>query len=51
MQYCVTDQFKVGYSYDQGFNRIGVVGGGSHEIMLVYNFNIFKSKMLSPRYL
>ncbi len=51
MQYSVTDKFKVGYSYDQGFNRIGVVGGGSHEIMLAYNFTIFKSKMLSPRYL
>jgi len=51
VQYNVTEQFKVGYSYDYGFNRIGIVGRGSHEIMLGYNFNIFKSKMLSPRYL
>jgi type IX secretion system PorP/SprF family membrane protein len=51
IQYAVTEKFKLGYSYDQGFNRIGVVGGGSHEIMLGYNFNIYKSKMLSPRYL
>lgn len=50
-QYSVTDQFKVGYSYDMGLNRIGTLGGGSHEIMLGYNFNIYKSKMLSPRYL
>lgn len=50
-QYAVTDQLRIGYSYDQGFNRIGVAGGGSHEIMIGYNFNIFKSKMLSPRYL
>lgn len=50
-QYAVNDQLKVGYSYDQGFNRIGIVGGGSHEIMIGYNFNIFKSKMVSPRYL
>jgi len=50
-QYSVTDQLKVGYSYDLGFNRIGIVGRGSHELMIGYNFNIFKSKMLSPRYL
>jgi type IX secretion system PorP/SprF family membrane protein len=50
-QYNVNDNFKVGYSFDQGFNRIGVVGQSSHEIMLGYNFSIYKSKMLSPRYL
>jgi len=50
-QYSVTEQLKIGYSYDRGFNRIGIAGRGSHEIMIGYNFNIFKSKMLSPRYL
>ena len=52
-QYCVSDNFKIGYSYDQGYryNKVGTVGQGSHEIMLGYNFSIYKSKMLSPRYL
>ncbi len=50
-QYMVTEQLKIGYSYDHGTNRIGAAGGGSHELMIGYNFNIFKSKMLSPRYL
>jgi type IX secretion system PorP/SprF family membrane protein len=50
-QYAVNEQLRIGYSYDRGFNRIGAAGGGSHEIMIGYNFNIFKSKMLSPRYL
>ena len=50
-QYSISDNFKIGYSYDQGFNKVGVVGQGSHEIMLGYNFSIYKSKMLSPRYL
>lgn len=50
-QYAVNDQLKIGYSYDHGFNRLAAVGGGSHEIMIGYNFNIHKSKMLSPRYL
>lgn len=47
----ITDKFKLGYAFDFGFNKIGKVGGGSHEIMLGYDFNIFKSKITSPRYL
>jgi type IX secretion system PorP/SprF family membrane protein len=50
-QFNVTDKFKLGYSYDYGINKIGKAGGGSHEIMLGYDFNISKSKMTSPRYL
>ncbi len=50
-QIFVTDKFKVGYAYDQGLNKIGTQGQGSHEIVLSYDFNNFKSKMLSPRYL
>jgi type IX secretion system PorP/SprF family membrane protein len=50
-QIYVTDKFKVGYAYDQGLNRIGIQGQSSHEIMLSYDFNNFKTKMLSPRYL
>lgn len=50
-QYYINDKFRIGYSFDLGFNRIGTVGRSSHEIMLGYDLNIFKSKMLSPRYL
>jgi type IX secretion system PorP/SprF family membrane protein len=50
-QFNITDKFKLGYSYDYGINKIGRAGGGSHEIMLGYDFNISKSKMVSPRYL
>jgi type IX secretion system PorP/SprF family membrane protein len=47
----ITDKFKLGYAYDYGTNQIGRVGGASHELMLGYDFNISKSKMISPRYL
>ena len=50
-QVFVTDKFKVGYAFDQGINRIGLQGQSSHEVILSYDFNVFKSKMLSPRYL
>jgi type IX secretion system PorP/SprF family membrane protein len=50
MQFHVTEKFKLGYSYDFGVNKIGRAGGGSHEIMLGYDFNISKPKYFSPRY-
>ena len=51
VQVYITDKFKVGYAYDQGLNKIGIAGQSSHEVVLSYNFNAFKSKILSPRYL
>ena len=48
-QFYATEKFKIGYAYDFGFNQISKAGGGSHEIMLSYDFHIYKSKMLSPR--
>jgi type IX secretion system PorP/SprF family membrane protein len=50
-QFNITDKFKLGYSFDYGINQIGKLGGGTHEIMLGYDFNISHSKIASPRYL
>ena len=50
-QYQIKDKMKVGYSYDYGRNKIGRVGGGTHEIMIGYDINIFGTKMIMPRYL
>ena len=50
-QYQVNEKMKVGYSYDYGSNKIGVVGKGSHEIMIGYDMNIHGTKMIMPRYL
>ena len=49
-QFHITDKFKLGYSYDFGINSIGRAGGGSHEIMLSYDFKMPKAKHFSPRY-
>lgn len=48
----ITDQFSLGYSFDWSFgNKTGRYNGGSHELMLRYDF-IFneKAKIESPRY-
>lgn len=48
--YQLTDQFRVGYSYDYGFSDLSGFNSGSHELMLSYDFVYKKAKTLSPRY-
>lgn len=50
-QVYITPQFRIGYAYDTSFGKIQKRLGAGHEIMLGFDFNTFKSKMLSPRYL
>lgn len=50
-QYSINNQFRIGYCIDKGFNKIGLVSGLSHEIMLGYDFNFHHPKILSPRFL
>ena len=49
-QYMITDQLKIGYSYDYGLNRIGSVGKGTHEIMIGYDLNFKGAKVETLRY-
>ncbi len=49
-EYYVTKAFRIGYSYDFYYNGLKAGQSGSHEIFIGYDINIFKSKMLSPRY-
>lgn len=49
-QFNITDKFKVGYAYDLGLNKVGRAAGGSHEIMISYDFKISNPAFFSPRY-
>ncbi len=49
-EYYITEEFRVGYSYDFPLNKIATSTSGSHEIFLGLDLNIFKSTMISPRY-
>ena len=51
LQYYVNPHFKIGYCYDMGFNKIGTYGQATHEIVLSYDFRVYKSKIMSPRFL
>jgi type IX secretion system PorP/SprF family membrane protein len=50
-QFNINEKLKIGYSLDRGFNRLGKIAGFSHEIMFGYDFNLYHSKIVSPRFL
>ena len=50
IEYEVTEQVKIGYSYDYFLGELSNYSTGSHEIFIGFNYNVFKSRMRSPRY-
>jgi type IX secretion system PorP/SprF family membrane protein len=46
-QFAVNDQFKVAYTYDFDFGKLGRYSNGSHEIMLRYEFK-YKVDVVNP---
>ena len=46
----VTEQFRIGYTYEIPTGEIRPYTTGSHEILLMYEFKFNKAKMKSPRY-
>jgi len=47
----LTDSFRIGYAYDYITNRLSNFSNGSHEIILLYNFKVSRSKRYtSPRF-
>lgn len=46
----VTEDVRVGYSYDIILNDINKAASGSHEIMINYRFPFSKDRIVTPRY-
>lgn len=46
----VTNDLRLGYAYDYTTSNLGEFNSGSHEIMVLFDFNILESKLKSPRY-
>jgi type IX secretion system PorP/SprF family membrane protein len=46
----INKQLRIGYSYDYTLSMLQDYNTGSHEIMLGYDLNFNKDKMVSPRY-
>ena len=50
VQYQITDDISVGYSYDYPLSILADYSGGSHEIMLGFEFGNKMKGIRSPRY-
>ncbi len=46
----ITDQIKIGYSYDLPINQLGAYNNGTHEVMVSFDFNLRPDRVRSPRY-
>lgn len=49
-EFNVTKNLRLGYAYDVWLNELQVYNKGSHEIRLGFDFEIFRSRMMTPRY-
>ncbi|HEX7411077.1 MAG TPA: type IX secretion system membrane protein PorP/SprF, partial [Bacteroidales bacterium] len=45
-----TSSLRIGYSYDASMGGLKNYNQGSHEIMLGYDLNLFRPRVLTPRY-
>ncbi len=50
MQIQLTNQLRVGYSYDVSANDLSTFNNGTHEILVGWDFNFGRGKVRSPRY-
>jgi type IX secretion system PorP/SprF family membrane protein len=50
VQYQVSPQFKFGYAIEFTTNELQSASNGTHEFLLMYEFNYKKQKVYSPRY-
>jgi len=49
-EYILNKAFRIGYSFDMSLTTLSRANGGSHEIFIGYDLNLFKSRVVSPRY-
>lgn len=50
LEFQATTGLRFGYSYDITTTRLARYGGGTHEIMVRYEFATLKKKIVTPRY-
>jgi type IX secretion system PorP/SprF family membrane protein len=48
--YAVSDNMRIGYSYDYTLNNLSSFNSGSHELVILYDFNLYGTNSKSPRF-
>lgn len=49
-EFNLSENLRLGYSYDLWLNELQAYNKGSHEIRLGFDFDMIKKRMLTPRY-
>ena len=49
-EFRISEKFRVGYSYDIYLNELQPHNKGSHEIRLGIDLDLYKERMLTPRF-
>ena len=50
VSFLVTDDFRIGYSYDYTLTKLQNFNSGSHELFLQYDVNMSRKNLKSPRF-
>lgn len=50
MNFLVTPDIRLGYAYDHTLTNLGSFNTGSHEVFLLYNIDLSKGNLNSPRF-
>ncbi len=50
LEFWATKQLLIGYAYDYPLNKLSDVTNGTHEIVVGFDFNFDKKKIITPRY-
>lgn len=50
IEFNLSENWRLGYSYDTYLNEMKTHSQGSHEFMVSYDLNLFKPRMFTPRY-
>jgi type IX secretion system PorP/SprF family membrane protein len=50
VNYQLTNQIRVGYSFDLTESELRAYSNGTHEIMIAFDFRFDKKKVMTPRY-
>lgn len=50
INFLVSPDFRIGYAYDYTLSNLGEFNDGSHELFLLYNINLSRGDLKSPRF-
>jgi hypothetical protein len=50
VNFAITPNLRIGYAYDSIISDLNAVAPSSHEIMLLFDLNLYKKISVSPRF-